>query len=318
MDSNSSSSPVPEKKKRNHISYVVVVIALLLVIGVSMMAIFYGFGFEGDLGASDKVAVIYVQGTMLTGNIPSGLGYATSEEISENIRRAVEDEQVRAIVLRVNSPGGSPAAAQEVAGEIRKAQEEGVPVVISMGDMAASAAYYISAPADYIIANPSTSTGSIGVIWIFQNMSAFYEEEGVEFYISKSGELKDMGGSWRGLTDEEKEHADRVVLESYEDFVAQIAEGRNMTRAEVKAIADGRIYTGTTAKELGLVDDMGNLYDAIDKAAELGGIEGEPRVVYMNRATLSRLLLGSESSSSDAVRQLASYYEESPYGKIQA
>lgn len=323
MDSNTSSSPVPEKKKRNHISYVVVVIALLMVIGVSMMAIIYGFGFEGDLGTSDKVAVIYVQGTMLTGNIPSGLGYATSEEISENIQRAVEDEQVSAIVLRVNSPGGSPAAAQEVVGEIQKAQEEGVPVVISMGDMAASAAYYISAPADYIIANPSTSTGSIGVIWIFQNMSAFYEEEGVEFYISKSGELKDMGGSWRGLTDEEKEHADRVVLESYEDFVAQIAEGRNMTRGDVKVIADGRIYTGKTAKELGLVDEMGNLYDAIDKAAELGGIEGEPRVVYMNRATLSRLLLGSESSSSaasssDTVRQFVSYYEESPYGKIQA
>jgi protease-4 len=318
MESNTSSPPVPENKKRNHISYVVVLIALLLVIGVSLMAIFYGFGFKGDLGTSDKVAVIYVQGAMLSGNIPSGLGYATSEEISENIRRAVEDKQVRAIVLRINSPGGSPAAAQEIAVEIKRAQEEGVPVVVSMGDVAASAAYYISAPTDYIIANPSTSTGSIGVIWIFENMSAFYEEEGVEFYISKSGELKDMGGSWRGLTDEEKEHADRVVLEVYEDFVAQIVEGRNMTRGDVKAIADGRIYTGTTAKELGLVDDMGNLYDAIDKAAELGGIEGEPKVVYMNSASLSRLLLGSESPGSDSVRQFVSYYEESPYGKIRA
>ncbi|MCQ1534276.1 signal peptide peptidase SppA [Methanosarcina sp. KYL-1] len=317
----SSSTPpqVPPKKKRSHISYIAVVFALLIIIGLSMAAIFYGFGFEGDLGSSEKVAVIYVQGTMLTGNIPSGLGYATSEEISENIRRAVEDEGVRAIVLRVNSGGGSPAAAQEIVGEIQKAQEAGVPVVISMGDVAASAAYYISAPSDYIIANPSTSTGSIGVIWVFQNLSAYYDEEGIEYYIAKSGELKDMGGSWRGLTDEEKEYADKVVLESYEDFVAQVADGRNMTRSEVKALADGRIYTGKAAIKLGLVDETGNLYDAIDKAAELGGIEGEPRIVYMNRASLSRLLLGSESSDSgDAGKQLANYFEESPYGKILA
>ncbi|KKG13166.1 signal peptide peptidase SppA [Methanosarcina sp. 2.H.A.1B.4] len=319
LSMNSGSSPSVHKKKRSGTSYVVVLLALITVIAVSMAAIFYGLGFGGNLGTSEKIAVIYVQGSMLTGNVPSGFGYATSEEISENIHAAVADENVRAIVLRVNSPGGSPAAAQEIAIEIEKAQEQGIPVIVSMGDLAASAAYYISAPADYIFANPSTSTGSIGVIWVFENMSSFNEKEGIDYYISKSGEFKDMGGSWRGLTDDEKEYADTVVMESYENFVTQVAEGRNMSRSEVKDLADGRVYTGSRAKELGLVDDFGNLYDAIDKAAELGGIQGEPRVVYMNRASISRLLLGSESGdSNEETRQLVNYFEKSPYGKILA
>jgi protease-4 len=316
---NSGSSPAVQKKKRSSTSYVVVLLALITVIGISMLAIVYGLGFGGNLGTSEKIAVIYVQGSMLTGNVPAGLGYATSEEISGNIHSAVADENVRAIVLRINSPGGSPAAAQEISREIEKAQEQGIPVVVSMGDLAASAAYYISAPADYIFANPSTNTGSIGVIWTFENMSAYNEKEGIDYYISKSGEFKDMGSSWRGLTDEEKEYADSVVMDSYEEFVTHIAEERNMSRSEVKKLADGRIYTGSRAKELGLVDDFGNLYDAIDKAAELGGIQGEPRVVYMNRAGLSSLLLGSESgNSSGETSQFVNYFEESPYGKILA
>jgi len=309
----------PQKKKRSLMPYLLVVLALITVILVSIAAISFSFGAGGDLGSSEKVAVIYVQGTILSGNVPAGFGYATSEEISENIRRAAADGGVRAIVLRINSPGGSPAAAQEIVGEIEKARAKGIPVVVSMGDLATSAAYYISAPTDYIIANPSTNTGSIGVIWIFQNMSASYQEEGVDHYIAKSGELKDMGSTWRGLTDEEKEYADAVVMESYEDFITEVSEGRNMSRSEVRELADGRIYTGARAKELGLVDGFGNLYDAVDKAAELGGIEGEPRIEYMNRASLSRLLLGSGSGkSNETAEQFVSYFEENPYGKVLA
>ena len=314
-----NSNPSPQNKKRNWMSYLLVVVALFTVILVSIAAISFSFGAGGNLRTSEKVAVIYIQGTILSGNVPAGLGYATSEEISENIRKATADKGVKAIVLRINSPGGSPAAAQEIVGEIEKAQAKGIPVVVSMGDLAASAAYYISAPADYIIASPSTNTGSIGVIWIFQNMSASYKEEGVDYYIAKSGELKDMGGTWRGLTDEEKEYADGVVMEIYEDFITDVSEGRNMSRSEVKTLADGRIYTGARAKELGLVDGFGNLYDAIDKAAELGGIGGEPKVAYMNKASLSKLLLGSDSGeSNEEARQFVSYFEESPYGKILA
>ncbi|HIH75136.1 MAG TPA: signal peptide peptidase SppA [Methanosarcina sp.] len=319
LSMNSGSSPSVQKKKRSSTSYVLVLLALVTIILVSMAAIFYGLGFGGNLGSSEKIAVIYVQGSMLTGNVPAGLGYATSEEISENIHSAVADENVRAIVLRINSPGGSPAAAQEISIEIEKAQEQGIPVVVSMGDLAASAAYYIAAPADYIFANPSTSTGSIGVIWTFQNMSGFYEQEGIDYYISKSGEFKDMGGTWRGLTDEEKEYADSVVMDSYEDFVTQVSEGRDLSRSEVKELADGRIYTGLRAKDLGLIDDFGNLYDAIDKAAELGGVQGEPKVIYMNRLSLSKLLLGSESGTSDEESSPSvNYFEKSPYGRILA
>jgi protease IV len=297
-------------------SYILILLALLTVILVSATEILYGFGIGGDLVNSQKVAVIYVQGTILTGNVPSGLGYATSEEISENIRSAVADKDVKAIVLRINSPGGSPAAAQEIVEEIKKAQTHGIPVVISMGDIATSAAYYISAPANYIIANPSTTTGSIGVIWVFQNMSASYKENGTDYQIVKSGEMKDMGSPWRGLTSAEKEYANTVVMEVYDNFVTDVSKGRNMTTSDVKALADGRIYTGATAKQLGLIDGFGDLYDAIDKAAKLGGVTGEPKVVYMNRTSLSKLILGSDSGQSSKIQQFVSYFETSPYGNI--
>lgn len=310
-------NPYLQKKTRSWIPYLLVVLALIAVILVSLAAISSSFGIGGYMRSSEKIAVIYIQGTILSGNVPAGLGYATSEEISDNIRKAAADSGVKAIVLRINSPGGSPAAAQEVVKEIGKVRAKGIPVVVSMGDLATSAAYYIAAPTDYIIANPSTNTGSIGVIWVFQNMSASYKEEGVDYYVAKSGELKDMGSTWRGLTDEEKEYADSVVMESYEDFITEVSEGRNMSRSEVKALADGRIYTGARAKELGLVDNFGNLYDAIDKAAELGGIVGEPKIKYMNRASLSRLLLGSDpGGSNETAGQFVSYFEESPYGKL--
>ncbi len=306
----------PQRKKRSSMSYILILFALLTVILVSAAAILSGFGIGGNLGNSQKVAVIYVQGTMFTGNAPAGLGYATSEEISENIRSAVADKEVKAIVLRINSPGGSPAAAQEIVGEIKKAKAHGIPVVVSMGDSAASAAYYISAPADYIMANPSSTTGSIGVIWVFQNMSAFYKGNGTNYQVIKSGELKDMGSTWRGLTDTEKEYANTVVMEIYEDFVTEVSKGRNMPTSDVKALADGRIYTGARAKQLGLIDGFGDLYDAIDKAAELGGVTGKPTVVYMNKASLSKLLLGSGSGESSEAQQFTSYFEKSPYGQI--
>ncbi|MGP8320740.1 MAG: signal peptide peptidase SppA [Methanosarcinaceae archaeon] len=303
------------KKKGRKLQFIAVVVVLALIIVASFAAMYYTAG-GNFYTKDDKVAVIYVQGTMVSGSIPGGFGYVTSEEISDSIQDAVEDESIQAIVLRINSPGGSPAAAEEIVIEIKKAQENGIPVVVSMGDVAASAAYYISAPADMIFANPSTMTGSIGVIWTFQNMSAYYEEEGIEFHIAKSGEFKDMGGPWRGLSDDEIEYADSVIIEVYDSFLDEVASGRNMSHSDVKDLADGRIYTGANAKSLGLVDDFGNLYDAIEKAAELGGMDGETAVIYMNRPTLSRLLFGSDADSSKTVEQFAGYFENNPFGKI--
>lgn len=253
---------------RKILIYFTVVSILLIIITGSLYIILGG----RDFGISkNRVEVIYVQGVMLTGSIPTGFGIATSEDITKRLKDASEDEGVKAIVLRINSPGGSPAAAEEIVAAMKKIKK---PIVISMGDVAASAAYYISVPADKIIANPDTITGSIGVIWEFQNRSAFYENDGTSFYIAKSGELKDMGGDWRGLTNDEKKYADQIVSEAYGRFVEEVAEGRNLSLSKVKDIADGRIYTGAKAKELGLIDDLGSLDDAIEAAALLGGIKG--------------------------------------------
>ncbi|MBC7086030.1 MAG: signal peptide peptidase SppA [Methanomethylovorans sp.] len=311
---NTSSTIAPHKNR--WIMYLLIVGFLVILIGASLAAIMGTF--NGKLySTGDKIAVIYVEGTIVSGSIYNGLGYATPEGINENIRKALEDTSVKAIVLRVDSPGGSSTAGEEIYKEVKRAHDKGMPIVVSMGNVAASAAYHLSVPADVIVANPSTMTGSIGVIWTFENMSAYYDKEGIEFHVAKSGEFKDMGGSWRGLSDEEKEYADNVIMEVYETFVTDVAEGRNMSVSEVKDLADGRIYTGKKAKELGLVDELGNFYDAIDIATKLSGIEGKPTVVYMNKPSLSRLLFGSESDSySISIKEILKQYEERPYGYL--
>ncbi|MCK5660727.1 MAG: signal peptide peptidase SppA, partial [Methanosarcinales archaeon] len=240
-----------------------------------------------SLTTGDEIDVIYIQGVMITGNMGDGFGISASETVGKYLREANDDPDVAAIVLRVNSPGGSPAAAQEIVSEINKLKENNKTIVVSMADLAASAAYYISAPTDRIIANDDTITGSIGVIWSFENKSAYNEEEGFEYWVAKSGDFKDMGASWRGLTDEEKNYSQDVVMDAYGRFVNEVADGRNMPVDEVINLSDGRVYTGARAKELGLVDEIGNLYDAIDVAADMAGIEGEPRVNYVNKPSLS-------------------------------
>lgn len=287
--------------------YFLVLCLLLLLIGGSFFLILDG----GNFGIpADRVEVIYVQGEMLTGSVPTGFGIATSEDITSSLIEASEDKGVKAIVMRVNSPGGSPAAAEEILSAMKKVDK---PIVVSMGDVAASAAYYISAPADRIIANPDTITGSIGVIWEFRNRSNFYDKDGTSFYIAKSGEMKDMGGDWRGLSDNEKTYIDQIIEESYNRFVAEVAQDRNMSISKVKDLADGRLYTGAKAKELGLVDEFGSLDDAIDVAAKLGGIEGKPQVSYANRPSLSRLIFGGEKVD---ISQFTRYFDENRYGKL--
>jgi protease-4 len=230
--------------------------------------------------------VIYVQGEMTT---------TSSERICSDIREASEDSFVKALVLRINSPGGTPAAAQEIIAELKKVSK---PIVVSMGDIAASGAYYISIPADFIIANPDTMTGSIGVSLVFENREEYFHEEGIDYTVIKSGELKDMGAPWRNLTEEEQEYAREVVMDCYNRFVEEVAEGRNMSIEEVKTLSDGRIYSGSTAKELGLIDKLGNLYDAIDLAAELANL-AEVKVKYFSKPNLFKFI-----------------FSESPYGEI--
>lgn len=286
------------------VAVIIVAVVAASVIGAFLLS-------EDYVSTGGELHVIYLEGQMITGQVPGGLGFASSTSIAEDIRNSA-DSGAEAIVLRVNSPGGTPAAAQEIVDALSYARSKDVPVVTSMGDIGASAAYYSATETDLIVANPDTMTGSIGVIWIFENSSARFRSEGTNYTIVKSGEFKDMGYPQTGLNDEEEAYAQEVVDEAFDRFVAQVAEGRNMSVEDVRGISDGRIYTGARAQELGLVDRMGSMETAIDAAEELAG-EGDLRVKEVNRPSIARLLFGGSGDASSE-RDPLSYLE--PYGKL--
>ena len=228
----------------------------------------------------DKVAVIDVTGTI-----------SRTETIIDQIHQYRDDQAIKAIVLRINSPGGSVAPVQEIYSELKKLEK---PIVVSMGSTAASGGYYIAAIADEILANPGTLTGSIGVIMQFTKLKGLYEKVGLEQQVVKSGKFKDTGSPVRDMTDEERELLQVTLDDVHNQFIDAIFEGRqaHLTREEIVALADGRIFSGQQALEHKLVDQLGNLPDAIDRAGELGGIEGKPKVVRTKRKTsmLERVL----------------------------
>ncbi len=229
--------------------------------------------------AGEAIGVIYVEGiitgTRAEGSI-FGTGVASGPSLMKQLREAGEDDSIKAVLLRINSPGGSAAASQEVGNEIDKLRKQGKVVVASMGDTAASGGYWIAAKADKIIADPATMTGSIGVIMETQNMQELFDKIGITPQTIKSGPHKDMGSPNRPLTDEERAIMQQMVDDIYQQFVDVVAEGRKMKREKVLELADGRIFTGRQAKEHGLVDELGNYYDAIKLTGELAGIKGEP------------------------------------------
>ena len=219
----------------------------------------------------NKIAVIYANG-----EIGSGKGddfVIGSETTSQAIRNARLDEDVKAIVLRVNSPGGSALASEVIWREV-KLTAEVKPVVVSMGDLAASGGYYIACPATKIVAQPSTITGSIGVFGVIFNMGEFFKNKlGVTFDVVKTNEYADMMTMTRPLTQTELALIQFGVEEIYDTFIQRVAEGRNLSIEDVEQIAQGRVWSGLDAKEIGLVDEIGNLGDAINIAAELAGLE---------------------------------------------
>lgn len=269
---------------------VVVVLVALAASGGLMLGLLIT-GYELPIG--DQIAVIYVDGYLITENVPSGWGVASSDAIAKAIRRAVDDGSVRAIVLRLNSPGGSMAASEEIRREVMRAREAGKPVVASMGSVAASGAYHVASACDYIMCSNATLTGGVGVLWVFEDRSRYYDEEGIRFFIAKSGELKDMGTDTRPLTDEEKVYAREVVSSLFQKFISDVRRERNLTQEATEYISDGRVVVGKDALELGLVDGTGGLFDAIEKAAELSGIS-EYGVRYVERPSITRLLLGAQ------------------------
>lgn len=219
----------------------------------------------------DKIAVVYAEGGINLGK--SSNQSIGSDTYSEALRQARRDTSVKAIVLRVNSPGGVALAGDMIWHEVVEAQKR-KPVVVSMGDVAASAGYYISAPADKIFAQPTTITGSIGVFGIVPNMKGFFNNKiGLTFDHVETNEFADFSDLGRPLNDAEMKILQKSVDETYETFVNIVAEGRDLSPTFIDSIGQGRVWTGIDALELGLVDEIGGLNDAIDAAAELANIE---------------------------------------------
>jgi protease-4 len=242
--------------------------------------------------AGDKIAVIPLSGTIAAeGGSPLFGPTINPSLVREQLSRAKKDIAVKAIVLRVESPGGAVAPCQEILKEIEKVKQT-KPVVVSMGSMAASGGYYISCEADKIVALSGTLTGSIGVISQIPNVEGLYEKLGIKMQTFKGGKYKDMYSGMRELTPEEKEIMQQLTDEYYEQFVEVVAEGRGLSKEKVRSLATGQLYTGAEAKELGLVDELGGLDTAIDLAAERAGVTA-PEVEYYQPSKPSlRTLLG--------------------------
>ena len=223
--------------------------------------------------APDKVVVIPLSGSITTGGSSSSSGSGiTPGLVRSYLAKAESDKAVKAIVFRIESPGGEIEPCQEILLEIERAKVT-KKIVVSMGGMAASGGYYISTPAHKIVALPTTMTGSIGVISSAVNVEELLEKLGIEIEIFKGGKYKDRYWGLRELTAEEQEIMQEMVDEYYEQFVDVVAEGRGLSEDDVRELATGQLYSGSKAKELGLVDELGDLDTAIDLAMELAGME---------------------------------------------
>jgi protease-4 len=242
-----------------------------------------------DMGSGEKVGVIEITGVI-----------TDSRDILAQLKRFREDEDIRAIVIRVDSPGGVVGPSQEIYREVVRTRSS-KKVIASMGAVAASGGYYVIAGADGIVANPGTITGSIGVIMEYTNFQELFQKIGLSPVVIKSGKFKDAGSPVRKMTPEEERILKDFVDRLHQQFVSAIAEGRQMDLTTVQKLADGRIYTGEDAKEIGLVDRIGNLEDAIDWAGELAGIEGDIIPVYPPPKKLSVMRLLTESLLEDLI-----------------
>ncbi len=241
------------------------VLAILLLATVVLSLIVTLVGRNVPIG--EKVALVRVEGPIVS-----------SRSTIEELRKYRDDASVKAVVLRVDSPGGAVAPSQEIYEEVGKLKET-KPVVVSMGSVAASGGYYIAAPATKIYANPGTVTGSIGVIMEIPNFKGLMDKVGIKTEVIKSGKHKDLASVFRGVGREERAILQGVLDDVHDQFIRAVSEGRGIPYKRVKEIADGRIFTGRQAKDVGLVDALGNIQDAIMEAARLGGIEGEPNVI---------------------------------------
>src|SRR5512143_101546 len=249
------------------LTVIVILAAVGLLLGLVMTLFFAVAGPSEAFSFKEKIAVLPLEGAI-----------TESDSLVAQLVEFRKDRRIKAIILRVNSPGGGVGPSQEIYREIRKTIDV-KKVVASMGSVAASGGYYVASAADKIVANPGTLAGSIGVIMEFVQAEELLEKIGVKGMVVKAGEFKDIGSPYRDMTAQEKKLLQDVIDDVHNQFIKAVAEGRNLPEADVRAIADGRIFTGQQALALKLVDQMGDLADSIRLAGSLAGIKGKPKVV---------------------------------------
>jgi protease-4 len=238
---------------------------------------------DGALPGGARVAVVEVDGVIVS-----------SQDVVRDLKDHAENPAVRALVLRVNSPGGVVAPTQEIFAAVQRVRRDGKPVVASLGAVAASGGYYVAAAADQIYANPGTLTGSIGVVMQLANIEGLLKKVGVDYVVVKAGSYKDIGNVARTMSPEERRVLQALLDDVYGQFVAAVAEGRGLDREAVLGFADGRIYSGQQAKVLRMVDELGGLEEAVDAAARLSGLAEKPKVIMPRRKLSITDLLGSQ------------------------
>jgi protease-4 len=265
---------------------------------VTTLAVFFFLGLSGIVlallgkgiffSSQERVGVVQIKGLL-----------TDSRTTIKQLDRYRDDDTIKAIVLRINSPGGAVGPAQEILREVEKIRTK-KKIVASLGTVAASGGYYIASGANLIMANRGTITGSIGVIMQFTNVEGLTKKIGLDFFNLKAGRYKDVGSPFRTMSPEDKAYLQGFLDNIYQQFVSDVAHNRKIPVAKLKTLAEGRIYTGEEAKQVGLVDEFGNLPDAIERAGRLGGIKGKVKAVYAEKEgfSLLRLLLGQETEES--------------------
>jgi protease-4 len=262
-------------RKQRPILIVIVILGITMLFLGGVMAIILNFsGPSSRLSFGDKIGVIPVEGPI-----------TDSGPILSQLVKFRKDENIKAIIIRIDSPGGGVGPSQEIYREVRRTIEK-KKVVASLGSLAASGGYYVASAANKIVANPGTITGSIGVIMEFLRLENLLKKIGVSLEVLKSGEFKDLGSPHREMSEREKALITALILDVQKQFVDAVARGRGLSVEEVMEIADGRIFSGAQAKDLGLVDSLGNFQDALLLAKEMAGIKGEATMVYPEKPRL--------------------------------
>jgi protease-4 len=279
---------------------------VLFIFGGLFLA-FFGFlllaysavrGESPRIASGPRIGVVQVKG-----GIGLGDGGADADTILKQIKRFEQDDDMKAVVVRIDSPGGSVGPSQEIHDEVQKLAKKKT-VVCSLGNLAASGGFYVAVACPKIVSAPGTLTGSIGVISQFPNVKGLVERFNVKMETVKSGKLKDAGNPFRDMTPEDRAYWQGLIDRVYGQFLAAVAQGRGLKEADVRKIADGRVVTGADAKELGLVDALGNFYDAVELAKTEAKLSGEPHLVYPpdERGRFLQQLMGDAAGAvADAV-----------------